>query len=418
MSDRAPRLCLISPSPPSVSPRLVRSADALAGAGFDVVVVTTRFAKRLLPHDEPPAEQAWRHVFVDMGDSILGKFRWQLGRTRRKITLSVMKQFSLPLLVRRACTYVGPELASLASRQQAALYIAHTHLVLPSAADAARRSGAKLAFDAEDLLAECSHEVVQMMREIEERFIPECSFVSTMSQAAAERLRETLQLPFLPLVLHNTPSLKERRGLSPPDERPVSDKLSIYWFGQTIGRHSCAEQVLRALPLLSKPARLVLRGSPDVAYITELKALAASLGLEGSLEILPRAASTDMVRLAAEHDVLLGSQPSAEPFHQMAVGNKVFTGLMAGLVLALTETIAHRKLFKEMPGCGFLFPNRDHVALAERLNELTSAPEKFAAAKSASWRLGEKRFNWEIESKHVVRRVSELVQTDLHRYVI
>jgi glycosyltransferase involved in cell wall biosynthesis len=403
------KVCLMSPSHPSTHPRLVRDAVALAGAGWDVVMVTSRCSERLVSHDEQAIDRGWTHVFVNFTDGPAGRLRWQFARARRKLCLPLAQRFPFRALVTRGCAYPGPELARLAAQQRAALYIAHTHAALPSAAEAAARVGAKLGFDAEDLLAESSAEPARMMRAIEKRYIPHCAYVSTMSHAAAMRLRETCGLRTEPMVLHNTPSLKERGGLRPPNARPISDKLSIYWFGQTIGRHSCAEQVLRALPLLSKPAKVVLRGNPDVAYIAELRALAASLGLKESLEVHPRAAPTEMVRLAGEHDVLLGSQPSAEPFHQMAVGNKVFTGLMAGLALALTDTVAHRALFKEMPGCGFSFTNADHRVLAARLNELASAPQKLAAAKSAAWCLGEKRFNWELESRQLLQKISELL---------
>jgi glycosyltransferase involved in cell wall biosynthesis len=300
-------------------------------------------------------------------------------------------------------------LAELAARQNAALYIAHTHAALPSAAQAASRTGAKLAFDAEDLLAESSAEPVQVMRAIEQFYVPHCALITTMSRVAADRLRQLLKLPATPLVLHNAPWLKEREGLVPPERRPGSEMLSIYWFGQTVGPHSCADQLLRALPLLVRPAKLVLRGRPNAGYIAELRRLALDLGVSDQLEVCPRALPGEMVRLAGEHDVSVGSQPSAEPFHQMAIGNKVFTGLMAGTLVALTDTVAHRSLAQELGESAVLFPNKDGRELAQRLNQITASEDKLLAAKRTAWRLAEERFNWERESEKLVEGVEELI---------
>lgn len=115
----------------------------------------------------------------------------------------------------QAAHYVGPELAVLAQAQRADLYLAHSHNALPAAHRAARDTGARLGFDAEDLLVESPEEPVALMDAIERRCLPACSQVSTMSAAAAKRLQETRQLLRLPVILHNVPSLRERQGLRP-----------------------------------------------------------------------------------------------------------------------------------------------------------------------------------------------------------
>ena len=400
---------MINPYPPSTSPRLVRNADVLSENGYDVVVVSTRFTKQVLPYDVDLPGRQWRACFVDLADSLMGKARWQFTRARRKVCLTAATRFPSPTVIERACCYAGPELAELATRQDAALYIAHTHAALPSAAEAAARTGAKLAFDAEDLLAESSAESIPMIRAIEQFYVPSCSLVITMSRSAADRLRQTLKLRETPVVLHNTPSLKEREGLLPPEHRRKSKILSLYWFGQTIGPHSCADQLVRALPLLARPAKLVLRGNPNADYIDQLRRLASQLGVSDQLEVYPRALPGEMVRLAGEYDVSVGSQPSAELFHQMAIGNKVFTGLMAGTLVALTDTTAHRMLAQELGESAVLFPNSDERGLAQRLNRIIASDAKLLSGKCAAWRLAEERFNWERESRQFVRRVEEII---------
>jgi glycosyltransferase involved in cell wall biosynthesis len=388
---------------------MVRNADALTEAGYDVVVISTDFPTKNPPDYANLTERRWRTLLVDMRERPRSRVHWQLVRARRKLSLEFAQRWPLESVVRRACCYAGPEMAELAARQRAVLYLAHTHSALPAAAEAARRVGAKLAFDVEDLLAESPSEPVRLMRAIERSFIPRCAFICTMSRSAAHRLQELLGLQETPMVLHNTPSLREREGLLPPDQRPISDVVSIYWFGQTIGPHSCAEQVLRSIPFLIKPAKLVLRGNPIPSYIARLESLAVDLGLRNCLEVNPRASPTEMVRLAGKHDVLIGSQATGEPFHQMAIGNKVFTGLMAGALLALTDTVAHRALAIHLGQSALLFPNNDSIGLARQLNATVGMRERLLSAKSLAWQLAESRFNWENESQALLRRVHALI---------
>jgi hypothetical protein len=312
-------------------------------------------------------------------------------------------------LVARAYAYGTPELAEIARAKRAELYIAYQHNSLPAAARAARTHGSMFACDAQDLLADCTEELPQLAATIEKKYLNDCSYVSTMSLPAADRLYVSNRLIRRPLVLHNTPSLREREGVASPDKRVASVLPSLYWFGQTIGFHSCATQVVKALPLLKKKARLVLRGTPDKTFLASLRSLTDRIGVTDQVEICPRAAPMDMVRLTSGHDILLGTQPGRQLFNQMAIGNKVFTGMMAGLALALTDTIAHRHLMQKAGACGFLFPDGDHETLATRLNELLFDPARLAAAKRASWTLAEQEFNWETESKALVSTIHKLL---------
>jgi glycosyltransferase involved in cell wall biosynthesis len=83
----------------------------------------------------------------------------------------------------------------------------------------------------------------------------------------------------------------------------------------------------------------------------------------------------------------------------MAIGNKVFTGMMAGLALALSDTIAHRDLLAEVPNCGFLFPDGDIESLILHLNSLLDDRKTLEQMKRSSWEAAERRFNWEEESR-------------------
>jgi glycosyltransferase involved in cell wall biosynthesis len=406
------RLCLVSHGQPSANPRLVRDASELAKAGYDVRVVTARFIGRLVSDDGTLIEAAkWRYQCVDLVPNGNGAYRWNYVRLRRRGAAELARWLRTEGIIARACTYANPELAELAATEPADLYIAYQHTALPAAAWAARRTGSRFGLDAQDLLSDCSDEPTTIMLNLEQRYLRDCAYISIPTQAAADRLQATNNLKASPIVVHNTPALEERLGVHPPTERISPEITSLYWFGQTIGPHSCAEQLLKTFPLLIKPVRLVLRGNSNERYVSELRALAERLGVSRQLEILPRAAPTEMVRLASEHDILLGTQPGTELFNQVAIGNKVFTGMMAGLALALSDTIAHRELLTSAPGCGFLFPDANSEILCEELNKLLLHPARLQDMKLHSWTMAEERFNWREESKKLLDVVGYLTKS-------
>lgn len=408
-SSRARQLCLISHGQPAANPRLVRDAGALAEAGYAVRVVAAQYRSKLIEHDQKLADGArWQYEPVDLLNDNGWPHRWDYLRVRRRVSAGLANWLPTEGLVARGYAYGHSEVAKLAAGQHADLYVAYQQHSLPATAWAARKNNSIFALDAQDLLADCSTEPTKMAVSLERRYLQECAYISTMSASAAARLQETNKLAGTPIVLHNTPMLSERKGIMNPAERPQSEMVSIYWFGQTVGPQSCAEQVLKAIPQLQRPVKLVLRGNPIESYVNELRTTAQTLGVSAQLEILPREEPTEMVRLAGNHDVLLGTQPGRELFNQMAIGNKVFTGMMAGLALALSDTIAHRQLLAESPGCGFLFPDGDIKSLVAQLNELLGDREKLEQMKLTSWKMAEQKFNWEEESKillHTIDRV-------------
>src|SRR4051812_14064815 len=111
------KICLVSHGHPAGNPRLVREADALDAAGFEVMAVTPRFVPRLVPFDrEITAPAGWRHEYVDFLDR--GRLRWQFVRARRRLSAALSDRLPSDSLVSRACNYANPELGRLAAREQ------------------------------------------------------------------------------------------------------------------------------------------------------------------------------------------------------------------------------------------------------------------------------------------------------------
>ncbi|MFA5976141.1 MAG: glycosyltransferase [Elusimicrobiota bacterium] len=407
------KICFISHGHPVANPRMIRSANALAEAGYAVSVVTPRFIGKWAAEDGDLVKKArWTHHPVEFLNGRIARLRWQWVRFRLHAHRHLFRVIPVEAVAARACCYANPELARMALGERADLYIAQQHQALPAAAWAADRAQSRLAFDAEDLQADYSMESGRAIhRWLEDRYLKRCAYVSTMAPPAARWLQDRHNLPKSPIVLRNVPYLAERQGVLPPARRSVRQQVSLYWMGQTIGPHSQAGNVLQAMARISRPIRLVLQGHPDSAYVEGLRRQAQSLGLAGRLEIRPPVPPGEVIRAASEYDIALATQPDHEPFHELSLGNKAFAGMMAGLALMLADTEAYRELVVDAPGFGVIVPSDRPEVLAERLGALLETPGLLLQMKQKSWEWAETRYNWEKESETLLAAVKEVLGT-------
>src|SRR5262249_41220272 len=122
------RLCLLSHSQPAANPRLVRDAGALAAAGYEVRVVTTQLVSSLIERDKRLVGSAnWRYEPVSFSSHRNGFPSWNYIRTRRRLFAEFATRFPTQALVARAYGYANPELARVAEKKPADLFVAYQH---------------------------------------------------------------------------------------------------------------------------------------------------------------------------------------------------------------------------------------------------------------------------------------------------
>ena len=196
-----------------------------------------------------------------------------------------------------------------------------------------------------------------------------------------------------------------------PSCRYLNERPSIYWFRQTLGPHSCAAQLIVANALEGSPFFLRFRGRLRQSYLDELHEVAISHDAANSYECLPLADPKTMVLEASRNEVLFGSQPTNDLFHQLAIGNKVFTGLLAGCALLLSDTTAHRSLAKHIGSVAELTDRSNVANLRSAIRRLSACPLEMLSRRERAWDLGTSRFNWELEDIPFVRRVNKKMVT-------
>jgi glycosyltransferase involved in cell wall biosynthesis len=117
-----------------------------------------------------------------------------------------------------------------------------------------------------------------------------------------------------------------------------------------------------------------------------------------------------MAELASAYDLGLVAETGFTPNHRIALSNKQFTYLLAGVPALLSDTPGHCAIAGEAEGAAFLFRGEDAGSLAEHVDRLLGEPEALAQARRRAFELGRTRFNWEIEKATLLDCVSRALQ--------
>ncbi len=174
------------------------------------------------------------------------------------------------------------------------------------------------------------------------------------------------------------------------------DGLRAYWFSQTIGLDRGLQSFIQAMSLARTPVTLDIRGSNRWGHGDTLMAMAAELGLKGKVTLLPLAPPDQMAVLAASYDLGLSLETDVTESRRLCLTNKIFTYLLAGVPVMMSDTPAQRALALDLDIAASLVSLADAAAIASALDRL-AMPGVLAAAKSAAFHLGRERYNWDIE---------------------
>lgn len=407
-------ICLVTTGHPSTNPRLVKEADALAEAGYSVRVVACKFVPWA---DETDAEFSgrswWPPTWVRFGP-LASRPRREWTRVRRAVCRTLVACLGFrSALAKRALHYVVPELARAAADERAELYVAHNLGALPAAAHAAARHDARLGFDAEDYHrgevreAESRTLPAALTRWAEERYMTACDYVTAASEDIAEAYEATLGIES-PTTILNVFPVADRQATVPAAElaaEKVPGSKTLYWFSQTIGPKRGLEDALEALPLLDESVHLALRGSWAAGYETEFMARAEDLAVRHRVRILPPVRPGELVVRTSRHDAGLALETGWSENRDLAVTNKIFTYLLAGVPAVVSATKGQRRICDTLPRATRMIPVGEPRALAGAARELLADPgaRESAATEAAS------RFCWDVEQTKLLDLVGRVL---------
>jgi glycosyltransferase involved in cell wall biosynthesis len=403
------RICLVTSGHLASNPRLVKEAGALVEAGHRVHVVSLRYFPALDQQDAAlRASASWQHTTVDTTSG----FSALAAKIRRRLLRPALKAGCPASLTMAAIAHHAaiPALAAAASRIPADLYIGHCLAGLVAAGLAARRTGTRHGFDAEDFHSAETTEAEQnplehrLITRLELAFIPGCATFTAASPLIGRAYVESSRPASPPVTVLNTFPLAQAPSRPPSPPEP-DQPLRLYWFSQTIGPGRGLEALVAALARMKQTASLHLRGIPADGFADSLRNIARHHGWTGTLEFLPFGPPDEMPRLAAGYDLGLSLELRSPRNRDLCLTNKIFTYLLAGLPVALSPTSAQDALRDDLGPAALALPIDDPRACAALLDQWWADRSAVAAARAHAWHLGQTRYNWDHEKTALVATI-------------
>jgi glycosyltransferase involved in cell wall biosynthesis len=252
---------------------------------------------------------------------------------------------------------------------------AHAAAMLAPGIVGARLSGAALVYDSHELASSVPYRErawAWFVAAIERLVVPRCAAVITVSDSIAARLQARYRLARTPTVVRNvsalTPggrgALRARLGIA--RETPL-----VLHQGAPAPARGC-EVLIDAVAQLPG-VHLAFLGDPEPGYGAALQMLVVQRGLSDRVALLASVALEDLLAHTAEADVGVTLLQDTCENHRLALPNKLFEYIAAGvpvIAAALPET---RRLV-ERYGVGWCVPPADAAALAAALRVALHGP--------------------------------------------
>lgn len=365
--------------------RVRRAASALARAGHDVVVV-----------DLPPEPRG--------GEARLDGFR--------------VRSASPPRWVRERVPFHAYRVLFLASFVRALMRerpdVVHAHdaaMLLPGYLGA-RLVGARLVYDSHELATGVPYRErmwASLVRLLERAIVPRCDGVVTVSDGIAERLRELYGLAEPPVVVRNIPEL--RAGGGPPGGRAgglrarlgVGDAPLVLHQGALAPRRGC-EQMVRAM-LELPDAHLAFLGDAWPGYAGEIEGLVRALSLERRVHFVPSVPVERLLAWTGEADVGVSLLDGDCENHRLALPNKVFEYVAAGVPVVASDLPELRALV-DREGIGRCCAPDDPTALAAAIRDVLARN----GALTSTLDRARRTLAWEVEQRQLTDLYEHLAE--------
>jgi len=382
-------------------PRMVKAADALHNAGYEVRVISTRHTPWAVEADRlMHARRAWRWEAVDYSRRHAPKL-WLTSGVRMKAATALAARANghlSPHVAGLAFSRVHEELVDAITREPQDLICAGSGGAIAAGIEASRRTGTPCGVDFEDFhCGEHGEDQIDAPRDaLAARVMADAAqhaaFLTAGSSAIADAVEERFGRK--PTPINNVFTLPTISSAAPTD-----GPLRLYWFSQTIGSRRGLEDIIRAAGRARIDCELHLRGVAANGYVNELQALAEEEA--STLRIVQHEPGDPdaMVESCRGFHAGIATEQTHTPNRALSLSNKALTYPLAGLALILTDTPGQRPLARDLGGDVLLYAPGDIDALAAGLARWSTNRAALRSAQAAAWDAARRRWHWDHEAE-------------------
>ncbi len=375
------RITILSLSPIADDPRVRRQGDALHAAGFMVRAVGYAGARSAAPRW--PVTELTAPGRSPARDLVVGARTAVAGWTGMAMRGYWRSRFHRAML--RA-----------AEQAPADLYIANDWRTLPIAAQAARKLGAKYAYDSHEYgVAEGASRrfwrltFPRYIFSIEKTLIPGAQFFTTVSPGIARLLQRDYG-GSTPVVIRNLPPFQR------VEPRSTGVPITVLYHGN-IKTERALDRLVQSVEHWRPEFRLVIRGMGPQSVVEDLRAMAERSPASDRIRLEPAVPMTELVRYASEADVGIHPLPPLSDEELYALPNKLFEYMMAGLALCVSDLPDMADVVRSHQA-GVTIAELSPLGIARTVNKLDQAAidryrgNALAAAQELNWDRESTRF--------------------------
>lgn len=407
------RVILITTGQPSTNPRLVKEANALVSAGFDVLVIYAFWARWAVDTDNLLYKNSkWKKIQIG-GSPVNNKILFFLTKVIHKFSRVLYSFFPVfKFLAKRVLNRCYDFQLYFLKKKKADLIIAHNLGALPVAVEAAKKLKCKVGFDAEDYHRGQNYDNLyhlSAVKYIEEKYIPLINYQTAASPLISEAYQANF--PKKTFVTINNVFKKPLLIKSDIFIKQKKQKLKLFWFSQTIGLRRGLEEAIRAIGLIgANNISLTLLGECSLTVKNQLIEIAKEANLlENQLSFISPVSPEKLFEEAAKYHVGLALEIPSSYNRQICLTNKLFTYLKVGLAVIATDTKAQKKIFVENPGFGFIFNINNIKQLSDIIKLYYLKPDLLENHRKEAIQLATSKYNWEKESKIFLSTIKKVL---------
>jgi len=405
-------ICIISHAHLCRNPRVVKEATILSAAGYKVTIMTVWTNKNLLAEDKTLVDTKLIRYMptVSIYKEQANRLSRFTNRIIKKVAGMLVKYFHIETVY--AIGYGYGSMLKKAKLQKADLYICHQEL--PTVVGCKLiKTGFKVAFDFEDwyshdLLPEDNRSrPVKLLKKYEQFALQHGIVNYTTSSVLSEHLM-TFAGSKKPDVILNAFPFSDRKEMDKKyKDRVRNNRVSLFWFSQTIGPGRGLEELADALNHIGQPFELHLRGNSMPGYESELKNR-FELKPDQDIYFHTLVPHKELLSRIAEHDIGLALEKKNPSSRNLTITNKILQYLLGGLAVIATDTLGQQEVAASAPESVFTFQGSSTSGLQDRISFLVKNKKALETAKTNAIVYAEQKYSTEKEADKLVKLISEL----------